>query len=140
MCYPPLPWEENIQITLSQVTIDGKEYKACEHLIYNGIMINEVPNMAFIIGYTNASWTLKADVASLFFTKLLNYMRDNNVAKVCGKYVKIRLIVRIPKVKLYVEVDLSGYSLESSCFLGCFSGLFLATFYPIELGPELQYF
>ena len=32
-------------------------------------MINDVPNMAFIIGYTNASWTLKADIASLFFTK-----------------------------------------------------------------------
>ena len=42
------------------MSIDGEEYKANEHIIYNGIMINDVPNMAFIIGYTNASWTLKA--------------------------------------------------------------------------------
>ena len=89
--------------TSVKVTIDGKEYKASEHLIYNGIMINEVPNMAFIIGYTNASWTLKADVASLFFTKLLNYMRDNNVAKVCSK-----------QYKLYVQVDLGGNSIDLS--------------------------
>ena len=39
------------------MTIDGEEYKANEHIIYNGIMINDVPNMAFIIGYTNASWS-----------------------------------------------------------------------------------
>ena len=62
-----------------KASIDGEEYRASEHIIYNGIMINDVPNMAFIIGYTNASWTLKADIASLFFAKLLNYMRDNKV-------------------------------------------------------------
>ena len=38
-----------------------------------------MPNFAFVMGYTNASWTLKADIASLFFAKLLNYMRDNKV-------------------------------------------------------------
>ena len=27
----------------------------------------------------NSSWTLKADIASLFFAKLLNYMKDNKV-------------------------------------------------------------
>ena len=45
-------------------------------------MISDVPNMAFVMGYTNASWTLKADIASLFFTKFLNHMRDNNVVRV----------------------------------------------------------
>ena len=50
--------------------------------MYNGIMISDVPNMAFVMGYTNASWTLKADIASLYFTKLLNHMRDNNVVRV----------------------------------------------------------
>ena len=34
------------------------------------------------MGQTNVSYTLMADISSLFFTKLLNYMRDNNVAKV----------------------------------------------------------
>ena len=41
-----------------------------------------MPNFAFIVGSANNSWTLKADIASLFFAKLLNYMRANKVAKV----------------------------------------------------------
>ena len=64
-----LTLQHNYPFSTIKVTIDGEEYKANEHIIYNGIMINDVPNMAFIIGYTNASWTLKADIASLFFTK-----------------------------------------------------------------------
>ena len=43
---------------------------------------SDVPNFAFIVGSANNSWTLKADIASLFFAKLLNYMRANKVAKV----------------------------------------------------------
>ena len=48
-------------------------------------MLSDVPNFGFIVGYTNASWTLKADIASLYFTKLLNYMKENNVVKVVPK-------------------------------------------------------
>jgi monooxygenase len=33
-----------------------------------------MPNMAFTIGYTNASWTLKADLVSEFVCRVLNYM------------------------------------------------------------------
>merc|ERR1712037_711351 len=75
----------NFPFSTMKVTIDGEAYKAPDHLMYNGIMIGDVPNFAFIMGYTNASWTLKADIASLFFAKLLNYMRDNKVAKVVPK-------------------------------------------------------
>ena len=46
------------------------------------LLLSDVPNFAFVVGYTNASWTLKADIASLYFAKLINYMRDNKVAKV----------------------------------------------------------
>ena len=35
-----------------------------------------VPNMTFTIGYTNASWTLKADLVSEYFCRVLNYMDD----------------------------------------------------------------
>jgi len=80
-----LTMQHNFPFSTMKVTIDGEEYKAPDHLMYNGIMIGDVPNFAFIMGYTNASWTLKADIASLFFAKLLNYMRDNKVAKVVPK-------------------------------------------------------
>jgi len=80
-----LTMQPNFPFSTMQVTIDGEAYKAPEHLIYNGIMINDVPNFGFVIGYTNASWTLKADIASLYFTKLLNYMKTNKVEKVVPK-------------------------------------------------------
>ena len=80
-----LTMQRNFPFSTIKVTIDGEAYKASDHLMYNGIMIGDVPNFAFVMGYTNASWTLKADIASLFFAKLLNYMRDNKVAKVVPK-------------------------------------------------------
>jgi len=77
-----LTMQQNFPFSTIKTTIDGKVYKASENLIYNGIMIGDVPNFACIIGYTNASWTLKADIVSVYFTKLLNYMRSNSMAKV----------------------------------------------------------
>eukprot|EP00092_Neocalanus_flemingeri_P089737 GFUD01113588.1.p1 GENE.GFUD01113588.1~~GFUD01113588.1.p1 ORF type:complete len:311 (+),score=74.32 GFUD01113588.1:52-933(+) len=74
--------QPNFPFSTIKVSIDGEPYKASTHLIYNGIMISDVPNLAFIVGYTNASWTLKADIASMYFTKLLNYMRKNKIIKV----------------------------------------------------------
>merc|ERR1712038_809490 len=74
-----LALQKNFPFSTMKVAIDGEEYRALEHLIYNSIMISDVPNFAFVVGYTNASWTLKADIASLYFAKLPNYMRDNKV-------------------------------------------------------------
>jgi hypothetical protein len=37
-------------------------------------MLSDVPNFAFVLGYTNASWTLKADLACGFVCRLLNHM------------------------------------------------------------------
>ena len=44
-------------------------------------MLDEVPNFGFVFGYTNASWTLKADISALYVTQMINYMRDNNIVK-----------------------------------------------------------
>jgi monooxygenase len=38
------------------------------------MMLSGVPNCAFTIGYTNASWTLKADLVSEYVVRLLRYM------------------------------------------------------------------
>jgi monooxygenase len=43
-------------------------------MTYKGLMFSGVPNCAITFGYTNASWTLKADLVSEFFCRLLNYM------------------------------------------------------------------
>ena len=39
-------------------------------MVYNSVMLDDVPNFAFVVGYTNASWTLKADISAVFITKV----------------------------------------------------------------------
>lgn len=39
-------------------------------------MLSGVPNFAFAIGYTNASWTLKVDLASEYLCRVLNFMDE----------------------------------------------------------------
>ena len=43
-------------------------------LIYKGAMLEGVPNFAYAVGYTNASWTLKCDLTSRFVARLLSHM------------------------------------------------------------------
>jgi cation diffusion facilitator CzcD-associated flavoprotein CzcO len=52
--------------------IDGKELDFREHYTYRGMMFSDVPNMAFTVGYTNSSWTLKADLVSAYVCRILN--------------------------------------------------------------------
>ncbi|MEZ4340673.1 MAG: NAD(P)/FAD-dependent oxidoreductase [Sandaracinaceae bacterium] len=56
------------------VHIDGEPLVAHEHMSYKAMMVSDVPNLAFSVGYTNASWTLKADLTSEYVCRLLNHM------------------------------------------------------------------
>ena len=44
-------------------------------MAYKGLMLSDIPNFAFIIGYTNASWTLKADLVCEYVVKVLAHMQ-----------------------------------------------------------------
>ena len=46
-------------------------------MAFKGMMLTGLPNMAFTIGYTNQSWTLKADLVSEFACRVINYMDAN---------------------------------------------------------------
>jgi monooxygenase len=53
---------------------------APETTVYMGAMLSGVPNFAFVMGYTNASWTLKADLTCSFVTRVLNHLREHGHA------------------------------------------------------------
>jgi monooxygenase len=55
--------------------VDGRHVEASRTVNYKGLMYSGVPNMANTFGYTNASWTLKADLTAQFVCRLLNHMR-----------------------------------------------------------------
>lgn len=57
-----------------QMFIDGKAFKVSDHVIYKGVMVEGVPNAAIVMGYTNASWTLKADLSGEYVCRLIKYM------------------------------------------------------------------
>jgi cation diffusion facilitator CzcD-associated flavoprotein CzcO len=56
------------------LTVDGDEVELSRRVGYKGIMLSGVPNLAIAIGYSNASWTLKCDLAAFFVCRLLNHM------------------------------------------------------------------
>ena len=55
---------------------NGVPIELNDTMAYKGMMLTHMPNMAFTIGYTNASWTLKADLVSEFVCRVINYMDD----------------------------------------------------------------
>jgi monooxygenase len=61
----------------AEIDIDGKRVNPAQTLSYKGAMSSDVPNLAAVFGYTNASWTLKADLICCYVCRLLNYMASH---------------------------------------------------------------
>jgi monooxygenase len=59
------------------VTVDGEAADLTQSMAYKGMMLSGLPNFIYTVGYTNASWTLKADLVSEFGCRLLNHMDAN---------------------------------------------------------------
>ncbi len=62
--------------------VDGEKVNAADHLTYKGCMLDGVPNLALVIGYANASWTLKSDLTCAFMARMLNHMRMTGAREV----------------------------------------------------------
>lgn len=62
------------------LAIDGETVKVAEKLYYKGAMLEDVPNVAMVFGYTNSSWTLKADLICDYFCRVINMMEVRGVA------------------------------------------------------------
>lgn len=58
------------------MTVDGDPVPVGKRMAYKGMMLEGVPNMAFAIGYTNNSWTLKVDLVAGYVTRMLAFMRE----------------------------------------------------------------
>jgi monooxygenase len=65
--------------------VDGKRIEAPKTMTYKGMMLSDVPNMAFAIGYTNASWTLKCDLTSEYVCRILNHMDARGFVQCCPR-------------------------------------------------------
>lgn len=59
-----------------QISVDGELKQPSDHLTYKATLLEGVPNLAWIVGYTHAPWTLKADIASGYICRLLSHMKQ----------------------------------------------------------------
>ncbi len=56
------------------LTVDGTPVELAGTVSYKGMMLSGVPNFSMVIGYTNASWTLKADLVNRYVCRLLKHL------------------------------------------------------------------
>jgi len=62
------------------ITVDGKPFHASDAMSYKGMMLSGLPNCVMTFGYTNASWTLKADLTAEYVCRLLRHMDRKRAA------------------------------------------------------------
>jgi cation diffusion facilitator CzcD-associated flavoprotein CzcO len=87
--------------------VDGKNIEIDKTFCYKGMMLSGMPNFAFSMGYTNASWTLKSDLVGQYVARLLNYMSEKSFSK---------SLPTVPEQGIEVEPMMdfsSGYVLRS---------------------------
>ena len=59
--------------------VDSEPVQMRQRLTYKGVLMEGVPNMAWVFGYTNAAWTLKADLSADYVCRLLNHMQREDL-------------------------------------------------------------
>jgi cation diffusion facilitator CzcD-associated flavoprotein CzcO len=86
--------------------VDGQPVAASDTMAYRALMLSGIPNFLYTIGYTNASWTLKADLVSAYAVRLLKHMDANGLRSVVA--------VKDPSVSEQPFMDFSsGYVLRA---------------------------
>jgi monooxygenase len=60
-----------------ELSVDGETRKLHDQMTYKGVLVENIPNLAWVFGYTNAPWTLKSDIAGAYLCRLFKHMDDN---------------------------------------------------------------
>ncbi|UFS59225.1 alpha/beta fold hydrolase [Subtercola endophyticus] len=91
------------------LSVDGRAVDVSRTLTYKGMMLAGVPNFSLTIGYTNASWTLKADLVARYVGRLLGYLERHHY-----DYVVPQAPTSVSSGALVSLIDLqAGYVLRS---------------------------
>ncbi len=79
------------------LTVDGEPVNVSDRFNYKGLMLSDVPNLAVVFGYTNASWTLKSDLAARYVCRLLRHM-DRHGHAICVPRIHEVALERRPMI------------------------------------------
>ncbi len=69
-----------------RLDVDGRAVDPGATFVYRGFMLSDIPNFAMCVGYTNASWTLRADLTSQSVCRVLNQMDRNGHQQVVARF------------------------------------------------------
>lgn len=58
------------------VTVDGETMRMRDRLTYKALLVEDIPNLAWVFGYTNAPWTLKSDLSGEYLCRLFRHMDE----------------------------------------------------------------
>ncbi len=67
------------------ISVDGRAYAPQQHMLYKGVLMEGLPNFAWILGYTSLSWTLKVDLASAYLVRLYKHLDARGYASFCAQ-------------------------------------------------------
>lgn len=67
--------------------VDGEFIDVGARMTYKAVMLEGVPNIAMMFGYTNASWTLKIDLACQYVVRVLKHMKKHHYNVVCPQAI-----------------------------------------------------
>ncbi|MEQ8234086.1 MAG: NAD(P)/FAD-dependent oxidoreductase, partial [Gammaproteobacteria bacterium] len=90
----------------AELSVDGAAVDLSAHWSYRGMMFSDVPNLAFTMGYVNASWTLRSELVAEYVCRLLNHM-DARGTRVCTP--RLRETDRNMQPRFMIDDFLPGY-------------------------------
>lgn len=99
-----------------ELVVDDQILEAHDLLAYKGMMFGDVPNLAMLLGYTNASWTLKANLTAEYVCRLLTHMDRHNY-DICVPTNKDPSLERVPVLDFqagYVKRSLHRFPQQGS--------------------------
>ncbi len=98
------------------LVVDGETVDPAERLTYRGMMVEGVPNLAIAIGYTNASWTLKAELICDYTCRVLDHLRATGLRQ-CTPVARDAVADRQPLLGLtsgYVQRTVDRFPKQGS--------------------------
>ncbi|ETN46240.1 uncharacterized protein HMPREF1541_00424 [Cyphellophora europaea CBS 101466] len=100
----------------ARVLVDGEEVNVHDKFVWKGTMVQDVPNLAIVIGYVDHPWTLGADATSRLFTRIIAAVEKRGATSVtpCLSEEEKRTVKDVP----YIAIN-STY-LKAAREKGCF--------------------
>jgi len=82
------------------VSVDNQPFQLSQKYTWRGAMLQDLPNLTFVFGYTNASWTLGADATAQLWVRILKSMRDKNMTSVVPRMSENEGVLNVPFLNL----------------------------------------